>query len=250
MSSPLPPEILDHIIDHLHDEPTALKTCCLVSKSWIPRTRIHLFDRVEFQSLGSVKLWMEAFPDPSTSPAHYTSALALFNFETVNAAISEACSWVQSFNRIVEFQVEVSGRDSDLLSLTQLHRLSPLVESLILFYPSIPHPQALDFICSFPLLRDILVCSALYPKDNTYGWVPPQTSPKFTRSLYLTGNFRNITCGLLSLPGGLHFSKIKVSGPIETGDSREALVSICSGTLRSLFIEHYPGMLPPALVAD
>jgi len=34
----LPPEILDYIVDLLHNSPNALKECCLVSKSWIPRT--------------------------------------------------------------------------------------------------------------------------------------------------------------------------------------------------------------------
>jgi len=48
MSRSLPPEILDLIVDHLHDEPTALKACCLVSKSWVPRTWNHLFALVEF----------------------------------------------------------------------------------------------------------------------------------------------------------------------------------------------------------
>ena len=51
MSCTLPPEILDLIIDHLHDEPATLKTCCVVSKSWVPRTRKHLFALVEFRVL-------------------------------------------------------------------------------------------------------------------------------------------------------------------------------------------------------
>jgi hypothetical protein len=51
MSNPdLPPEILDYIIDLLHDEPETLKRCCLVSKSWVPRTRKHLFADIGFQT--------------------------------------------------------------------------------------------------------------------------------------------------------------------------------------------------------
>ena len=43
MSTPsLPPEILDLIVGHLCDK-TALKTCCIVSKSWVPRNRAYLF---------------------------------------------------------------------------------------------------------------------------------------------------------------------------------------------------------------
>ena len=69
----LPPEILDHIIDLLHDEPESLKACCIVSKSWIPRTRKYLFAKVEFASVKDFE--KETFPDPSNSPAYHTRAL-------------------------------------------------------------------------------------------------------------------------------------------------------------------------------
>lgn len=66
----VPPEMPDLIIDHLYDDPTALKTCCIVSKSWVPRTRKQLFARVKFDSTGfRFKLWKKAFPDPSNSPS-------------------------------------------------------------------------------------------------------------------------------------------------------------------------------------
>ncbi|KAF9642961.1 hypothetical protein BDM02DRAFT_3104213, partial [Thelephora ganbajun] len=52
MSNPhkphLPPEILDYIVDFLYNEPETLKQCCLVSKSWVPRTRKHLFADINF----------------------------------------------------------------------------------------------------------------------------------------------------------------------------------------------------------
>ena len=50
MSSFLPPEILDLVIDQLLDEPATFKVCCIASKSWIPRARNHLFARVEFNA--------------------------------------------------------------------------------------------------------------------------------------------------------------------------------------------------------
>jgi len=74
MPCPLPPEILDLIVDHLHDEPFALRAqleiCCLVSKSWVPRTRKHLFTHLTFddslveRSKSHIELWKRAFPDP------------------------------------------------------------------------------------------------------------------------------------------------------------------------------------------
>ena len=36
------PEILNLIVNQLHYEPTTLRSCCLVSKPWVPRARCHL----------------------------------------------------------------------------------------------------------------------------------------------------------------------------------------------------------------
>ena len=77
--SNIPCELLDHITDLLRDNPTSLRNCCLVSKSWVPRARKYLFAEVDFQTTGSPRLqmWKKAFPGPSTSPAHYTKDLAI-----------------------------------------------------------------------------------------------------------------------------------------------------------------------------
>ncbi|KAF9642570.1 hypothetical protein BDM02DRAFT_3105483, partial [Thelephora ganbajun] len=49
MSDPhLPPEVCDYIVDLLHNKPDTLGWCCLVSRSWIPRTRKHLFADIKF----------------------------------------------------------------------------------------------------------------------------------------------------------------------------------------------------------
>ena len=159
MSPSLPPEILDLIFDHLHNELNTLRACCLVSKSWIMPARRQLFSCVKFCSSGpTLKSWMRAFPDPSNSPALHTQTLRLFHLETVNTVVSDARPWVRAFSHIVELQVQVVEIDNDLVSLPQLHGLAPTLKSLTLFYPSFPHPQTLDFICSFPLLEDLSVC--------------------------------------------------------------------------------------------
>jgi hypothetical protein len=72
MSNPhLPAEILDHVVAHLYDMRDALKSCCLVSKSWIPRVQKHLFTDVMFYTIKSLQTWKEMFPDPSISPGCY-----------------------------------------------------------------------------------------------------------------------------------------------------------------------------------
>lgn len=43
MAPEIPNELLDRIIDHLHNDFPSLKSWALVSKSWLPRARFHLF---------------------------------------------------------------------------------------------------------------------------------------------------------------------------------------------------------------
>ena len=253
MSSSLPPEILDLIVDHLHDEPTTLRACCLVSKSWIPRTRMHLFNSVKFRLFGrsTLESWMQTFPDPSTSPAHYTRSLHLSHFKVITVAISDARPWILSFSSIVDMRVITIGGDDRHLSFVQLHGLFPTLKSLRISYTFAPLSEVLDFVCSFPLLEDFSSYSVTFlDQENADEWIAPPTSPKFTGSLLFSGSSRWITRKLLSLPGGLHFSKIRVLCPIGEGDSVNQLVSTCSDTLKSISLDFYRGAFFPLSVVD
>jgi len=42
----LPQELVDYIIDHLHDDRLTLNNCSLVSRAWLPTSRLHLFAKV------------------------------------------------------------------------------------------------------------------------------------------------------------------------------------------------------------
>ncbi|KAE9397972.1 hypothetical protein BT96DRAFT_788354, partial [Gymnopus androsaceus JB14] len=46
LMSQFPQEILDLFIDQFTDSPVDLKVLSLVAKSWLPRTRKHLFRRL------------------------------------------------------------------------------------------------------------------------------------------------------------------------------------------------------------
>ena len=70
---PLPPEIVDHIID-LTDNHRTLQACSLVAKSWVCRSRVHLFRDVV---LFSHRRWQRAMPVGEISPAIYTRTLTM-----------------------------------------------------------------------------------------------------------------------------------------------------------------------------
>ncbi|KAH6906540.1 hypothetical protein BKA70DRAFT_1287952 [Coprinopsis sp. MPI-PUGE-AT-0042] len=46
----LPQELVDHVVDHLHDDTATLRSCSRVSKAWLPTSRYHLFSRVTLQA--------------------------------------------------------------------------------------------------------------------------------------------------------------------------------------------------------
>ncbi len=47
---PLPPELLDHVLDYLHDDKLSLRHCSLTSRNWLPRAQHHLFHSIDIDS--------------------------------------------------------------------------------------------------------------------------------------------------------------------------------------------------------
>ena len=234
----LPPEMFDHIVDHLWDKPVALKACCTVSKSWVSRARRHLFFRVEFYSEVCVKLWEKAFPDPSCSPAQFTRVLLLLHGVTA-AASTHLFPWVASFCRLVELQV-TNQSDHPRVSLVPFYGLSSFLKSLSLEDSLTPLQEVLNLICSFPLLENLrLHCHFNADDAVTAEWNAPSHSPKLTGSLHLTGRIRSFACMLLRLPNGIHFSKVAITCDAQDAGWASDLMLGCSDTLESFCIGYH-----------
>ena len=241
MSPSLPQELLDLVIDHLHDDPAALKTCCIVSRSCVTPARKHLFAHVELcTSHSHPEVWKKTFPDPSNSPARYTRSLFIHGAHGNPTVDTGVDGWVRTFHNVTHLKLMLLGRASLIL----FHGLSRALRSLsLIFLPT----EVFDLVCSFPLLEDLLLC-ILHPENDTYIRNPPPTSPKLTGSLYLEvyGNTRTVTRGLLDLPNGLRFKKINMV--FEEGDtgSVEDLVSGCYDTLEYLTVLYFPSSTSPS----
>ena len=235
MSSPLPPEIFDLIIDFLHDDPDTLEACCLVSKSWIYRTRKHLFAHVEFLSQSDLKLWRKTFPDPSNSPAHYARSLSIYASEVLTLVDTGVGDWIRAFSGVLRLRLGVSHTD---ISLAPLYGLFSTLKSLRVDYGSYLYPLEKFYLLGSDFsLQDL----ALVPFDYSSKVDEcniPSTSPKLTGFLDLraSGTIRPAAHLLLELPNGLHFSKIHVSYEDEDFESMMDLVSSCSDTLESLSV--------------
>ena len=96
--------MLDYVVDLLRDTKHALKECSLVSKSWIPRTRKHLFATIDFQTEAELESWKTTFPDPPTSPACYTETLIVGCSHVVTAADGEVGGWIRGFSHVVHLE--------------------------------------------------------------------------------------------------------------------------------------------------
>ena len=103
------PELRDHIIDLLHNQPRALKDCCLVSKPWIPHTRKHLFADIGFPSSRPLKSWKETFPDPSNSSAYHAHTLFVGCPQVVEEADVEGGGWIQALSRVEQLMVNCAS---------------------------------------------------------------------------------------------------------------------------------------------
>ena len=103
MVSSVPPELLDLIVDHLRDEPIALKACCLISKSWLHRIRSHIFADVRFDRPSAStphRITDADLPDPSNSPAHYAR---------ISRFVISNQSLLQSRTRVPGFTLSVTS---------------------------------------------------------------------------------------------------------------------------------------------
>jgi hypothetical protein len=248
----LPAEILDHIVDHLCDTEDALRSCCLVSKSWIPRTRKYLFADIRFHLVRDVLSWKKTFPDPSTSPAHHARILFIDGFAVIAAAEAEADGCIGSFSRVMGSEAGADRTEPDFDQsagpLAPFHGFSPIIKSLWVVVPTLPLSQVFNLIFSFPILEDLDVTLVEQYSNDGNGSnedkmptaVQPPSPPMFTGSLELclSEEMEPFTRRLLSLPGGIHFRNLTLTWLHEEDHLlTTALVEGCSHTLESLDID-------------
>ena len=252
MSNPnLPPEMLDHVVNFLHDDIEALRQCCLVSKSWVPRARKHLFAVVQFYSSEDIDAWKRTFSGPSNSPAHHTRTLSISRFDVVTAEDAAEGGWIPTFSRVAYLDLDHGPTpltDPLEISLAPFHNFSPALKTLRVTYFLLRPPRVTDLIRSFPLLEDLTLIGHGpnmddNERDGPHTVVPSPASPKLTGTLrlFLFGGVAVALRQLLDPPNGVHFRSVELSW-CEEDDFRYLveLVVACSDTLEDLSVTYEP----------
>jgi hypothetical protein len=243
----LPAELLDHVVDILRDAADALKNCCLVSKSWIPRARKHLFANVLFRDAKDLQSWKTTFPNPSTSPAHHTQALFIEFSPAVPAADAEEGGWIPTFSRVVRFEIRTQFFEPENRTFLSFRGFSPALKFLHVSYIPIPPLDVCSLVYSFPLLEDLrLATTSRFDTDDPYDGKPatvqPSDLPPLTGTLKLSLHMKThpMISWLLSAPVGPHFRNLNLAWVFQ-GDASliTALVERCYSTLAYLRIDSY-----------
>jgi hypothetical protein len=239
-SQSLPPEILDSIIDLLHDEPQTLQNCCLVAKSWIPRTRKHLFTEITIASPADLEAWTRAFPDPDPtySPAYHAKSLLIGSMWAIDASVGGKCGWIRAFPNVVRLEIWSGTRN--LHFQVPPHDFSPILKSLYIVHVALSSSNTRKLVCSLPLLEDLeIMCLRLTNDGDDIIIHQPLTSPPLTGTLDLCvrEGMERTTRWLLDLPNGVRFRNFKCKWFLEE-DFRwmTALVEACSDTLEYIEI--------------
>lgn len=247
MSNPhLPPEILDRVIDFVHDDLETLKQCSLVTKSLVPRARTHLFVYIKFESNDDLEAWKRAFPDRANSPAHHTRCLSLECPDDIPAADMEEGGWIRSFSKLTRLEIEIGIGGTHFVSSNNLSlTLTPF------WTVSVPCSQVFNLICFLPLLENLLMTIDWVDEDDCDedAVVKPLTSPPLTGTLVirlpqgLECCLPQVAMGyvagqLLDLPGGLHFREFACTWTLKRDIQwTRALMEKCSATLECVDLE-------------
>lgn len=244
----LPQELVDRVIDFLHNDRPALKASCLVHTDWIDPCRCQLFGSVTLNGLMDLESWAETFPSVLQSPAHHTRKLTLIglcaslgdkglNPDKLDDSLLQHLRSFNQLRKLVFTALNLHPRNSPELHF--LHVRSSLTS--LLFHSPYPTTQKklLHFICSFPHLENLSITGvSRWLEDGKEGYSVPQASPPFRGMLKLAG-FSDpggkFSSRLVDLPNNVRFRLLKLDFlRAEECKSAERLIISCAATLEEL----------------
>lgn len=229
----IPQEIVDEILAHLAADFGSLRSCALVSRSWVPSCRRHLFHTITFTSRETYR-WLEIFPVPEQSPAHHIRRLGFWTglaYEGVPAKFFEYTPWFTNA-KVLTLSGFVGFQPSQM-SLSW--RFPKSVTSLIVRTGVIDLPRIWDIMALLPNLDDLSLSGDLTDSRAPAG-VGTTLSGKFGGRLELLDGIarKDVMSTLLEVPTGLHFTEIGIRCVHKCLLPTIGLVEACGRTLVKL----------------
>jgi len=232
----VPQEIIDEILEilgHLAtDSETVipLRSCSLVSKSWVPTCQRHLFHTVTFTSK-NIDKWLEAFPVPEESPARHVRDLSVQ---------TGGCDCVpeEHFQRTLWFG---NVRNVTLLGNWYGRRVYPFwrlpqsVTSLAIKTDVFTLVDIQDLLARLPNLDDLSL-SCYLAANRAPPAIEAVPRGRFSGRLQLFEGpaHEDLTNMLLEVPTGLRFTEVVISCRRRCPPLTVRLVEACAKTLVKL----------------
>ena len=212
----IPPELIDQIIDHLHNDPKSLNACALVARGRLPSARYHRFQSAK--KIDSLHQSSQIAPGPLP---YYQEATICDNsgcapISTLEAA-ANACLTLPNLERIkfnnrtyASTPMVVTILSPTANMITTLDLSGTLFASSNDFWP---------LICSFPNLSVVQVCGVTFGSTGGTTFFPVNTyEPPLRPSafpLHEGVSLLSTSSTLLSPSASSKISKFSPSTPTE-----------------------------------
>lgn len=225
----LPQELVDHIIDHLHQDIPTLGACTLVCRSWLDTTRLHKFATV---TLDNRQAKHRSF---ATCPVAAPYVRTLRVTDTWSTALEHELSGCIGLHSLDLFNITIP-------TLSDSWPTFPLLKSLAVNLSEIDWTDLVHFLYRFPRLSSLSITNSAYTFEGPAIDVktPP---PPFDGDLMVGERIAFTEIGvdfllhnLLSLPGGVRFRSISIYTMVLSIEKLNALLEMCGFHLKKLLL--------------
>lgn len=155
----LPQNVIENIIDHLHDRPVDLQACCLVCKDWKTRSQSHLFRRVRW-TVETISAWCKHIPPRSDGPAGLVTILLVVSL-LERDRLGPIKDHFESFRNLTSLKLRDLNFDDPLFNPDQVPvyfgHLKPGLKSLTLINANGSCGKLLSFTSFFPHVQHLTV---------------------------------------------------------------------------------------------
>lgn len=245
----VPQELIDEVLDHLAGDMTTLRSCSLVSKSWIQSSRRHLFSSVFFTATDIAK-WNASFPNPEDSPARHVRDLS-FCFVQLDVPIHFA-DQMPYFSGVR--QLTLIGRTAaDPGFISALGQLPSSIRSVDITFSKVLTTHIISVMRQLPNLDNLSLLCAEWG-----GRIPPGTEKLIQcrlrgklrlRRRFAHHDFLNM---LTDLPTGSQFAEVEIrDAGMDCFPATLKFIRTCQDNLTKLhFSIHVLGTLSPSLARN
>ena len=188
----LPPELIDQVIDYLHDDKQTLRSCSLLCRLFVPSARFHLFRTVVIKKDRDHAMSVLASMAPDL--VLYIRNLTLENDGDTFKGLHKLMEGEKPRARLAALVYDIAPRAKNVenLTLKDIPFDSSIVQMLSSSFPNL-HTISL-FDCWFRCHADLDKLIRDHPKIHTircgrvsslYGLSPPDTNERVGRPLFL-----------------------------------------------------------------